>query len=147
MKEIINRKDINGIQLMEGDIVAECKKMQSIWDGRAIVVERPIGVVRVYKNPKFRSFDNSPEETDAYNIFQIRTGLVRITSKAQDWVRDRLAHDGKYVDLHLSTYDGRFYNWDNIEKIGSIYDLDDYKGEISDEEVYSYEKAFEESKK
>jgi hypothetical protein len=29
------------------------------------------------------------------------------------------------MDFHLSTWDGGFYAWDDVEKVGSIYDFKD----------------------
>lgn len=40
MKELISRKDINGVQLKEGDIVAEGKVGEEIWEGKAIIKTR-----------------------------------------------------------------------------------------------------------
>lgn len=119
MKEYINREDINGVRLREGDIVAECKKEKIIWDGKGIIRERPLGVVVTYFDMNAKPI-YPPEETDKYNIVQIRCGVVELTDKSSDWMN---SGDGT-CKLHLSKYDGGFYAWDNIEKIGSVYDMD-----------------------
>lgn len=116
----INRKDINGIQLFEGDIIAEGKVGEKIWDEQAIVLTRPLGMVQTYNASPTSLLP--PEETDCYNIIQIRKGIIQLAENATDWAKD---HIGEISDLHLSRYDGRFYNWDNIEKIGSVYDFKD----------------------
>ena len=125
MKSMISRKDRNGNQLFEGDIVAETIVGETIWDGKAIVRLRPLGIVvtcgsrdlKIKISPMF-----TPREADKYNIVQIRKGIIELTDKAEDWMID-FEHEGhKYSDLHMSCYDGAFYGWDSIERIGSIYD-------------------------
>ena len=119
MKEFINRHDRNGIQLREGDIIAECTKGDVIWEGKGIIKERPLGVVVTYPDMKAKPI-YPPEETDKYNITQIRCGVVELTDKSSDWMND----GSGTCKLHLSRYDGGFYAWDNIERIGSVYDMD-----------------------
>ena len=119
MKELIPRKYKNGIQLKEGDIIAESEIGKSIWDGQAIITSRPLGIVVVYHHPQLKE-DIEPEETDSYNIKEIRCGTVKFTDKAKEWMKERLNGN-----LYLSKYDGKFYAWDNIEVIGNIYDLDE----------------------
>jgi hypothetical protein len=123
MKETTNRKDRNDKRLNEGDIVAEGILGETIWDGKAIVEERPLGIVRIYHHPKVSS-SLPPEETDCYNIEPLRVGKVRLTSLADQWMINNLAEGTWYSELNISRYDGCFYAWDNIEVIGSIYDLD-----------------------
>lgn len=123
MKELINRKDRNGIQLREGDIVAECSVGDVIWDGKGVITSRPLGVVIVYPSVKDTAMCH-PEETDRYNVAQYRCGLVELTELADDWLPTIDVHGHKFTELHLSKYDGNFYAWDNIERIGSVYDLD-----------------------
>jgi hypothetical protein len=124
MKELIQRYDVNNIQLKEGDIVAESTIGKEIWEGAGIVESRPLGIIVVYHNPRITPEINV-EETDCYNVMPIRKGRVKLTDKAKEWHRDRLSYDGEHTDLNISRYDGDFYAWDSIEKIGSIYDFCD----------------------
>lgn len=122
-KELTNRKDIHGNYLKEGDIVAEGILGEEIWDGDGILISRPLGIVKVYNSPRSTAMIPS-EETDCYNIEQIRKGKVQMTDKAEEWAKKKLFLNG-FCDIHISRYDGRFYNWDKVEIIGSIYDLGD----------------------
>lgn len=123
MKELIKRKDKNGVQLREGDIVAESSIGTVIWEGKGVVKSRPLGVVVVYTSVA-DSASLNPEETDRYNIVQFRRGLVELTEKAEDWLTMFEDNGRKYTELHISKYDGDFYAWNNIERVGSVYDLD-----------------------
>lgn len=120
MKELISRKDINGVQLKEGDIIAEGKVGEEIWEGKAIIKTRPLGVVITYREPDL-STQYSPSENNMYNVQRLRKGEVEYTDKADNF----LTKGGKIKSgiINISTYDGDFYAWDDIEKIGSIYDL------------------------
>ena len=111
-------KDIHGTGLHDGDIVAECKIGDVIWDGEAEIVSRPIGIFRV-RQSKAIHYDEIPDRNDFYDIQPIRKGRVLIKS---DKLKSTF-NNGKsdYSDLYLTTYDGMFYGWDNIEIIGNIY--------------------------
>lgn len=122
-KELTNRKDIHGNYLKEGDIIAEGILGEEIWDGDGILISRPLGIVRVYNSQKSTAMIH-PEETDCYNIEQIRVGIVQMTDKVEEWAKNKLFSNG-FCDIHISRYDGRFYGWDKVEIIGSIYDLGD----------------------
>ena len=117
------RKDRNGILLKEGDIVAEGKVGDVVWDGKGVIEKRPLGVVKVYLNVN-PSSSLPPEETDCYNVSHLRAGIVKLTDKADPWMESHLGKDG-LSDVYMSCYDGRFYAWDDIEIIGSIYDFPD----------------------
>lgn len=123
----IARKYKSGGHLQEGDIVAECEIGDIIWDGAGVVETRPLGIVITYKDNHFIGMKlYTPEETECYNIVQIRTGRVRLTDKAPKWMLESMPkHEDGTVELHISRFDGKFYAWDNIERIGSIYELPD----------------------
>lgn len=114
------KKDINGVDIKEGDIVAEGIKGKEIWDGKAILVERPLGVVVVYNESRLTS-KIDPEDGDFFNVIEIRHGSVRITDKAEGYLGN---HSGSYTKIYLSRYDGVFYGWDNVEVIGNVSSLD-----------------------
>ena len=117
----IARVDIHGTPLKEGDIVAEGKIDDEIWQGQAVILQRPLGIVVTYRNPTVIGFI-SPEETDFYNVVQIKRGVVKLTDKAEGFLRKNSDSDG-FMDIHISRHDGNFYAWDNIEIIGSVYDM------------------------
>lgn len=120
----ICRVDRNGIKLHEGDIVAECQVGDLTWEGKGIIRQRPLGVVVTCCTAHTCNM-SEPEETDCYNIQQIRPGTVELTDNAPQWMVDSLSNGTQFASLHLSRFDGRFYAWDNIEIIGSVYDFPD----------------------
>lgn len=119
MKVLVKRYDKNGIQLKEGDIVAECNVGDIIWEGQGQIETRPLGVVKVYY-PELKSM-LPPEEGDFYNIIPLRAGKVKILKRDGNLKYLNISDD--YTDIYLSRYDGDFYAWNNIEIVGSIYDL------------------------
>lgn len=113
-------KDIHNRELKDGDIVAEGKVGDLIWEDKAKIIKRPIGIFNVFKNPKtYRELE--PECTDFYNIRLIREGLVELLDR-EAFIK-MLGKDTQYMNLYLSTYDGNFYAWDNIEIIGNVNDF------------------------
>lgn len=120
----IQRKDINGIQLQEGDIIATGKVGGSVWGGEAILLSRPIGIIYLPKlHPLYNKDYSLVTENDCYNVKEIRPGEVVITKDADEWMKQNLCGGTGRCLIHLATYDGDFYEWDSIEKIGSIYDF------------------------
>ena len=120
----ICRKDIHGVQLQEGDIIATGTIGKSIWEGKATVISRPIGIVYLPKlHPLYHEKYMTTEENDCYNVKEIRPGEVAITKDADLWMKQNLCGGTGRCFVHLDTYDGNFYGWDSIEKIGSIYDF------------------------
>ena len=115
--------DINGKKLKDGDIVAECQIGRKIWEDKGVITSRPIGIFHVLKNPKnYKEF--VPERTDFYNITLLRTGTVEMLDKAsnKEFFDESDPSVHRTVELYLSSYDGAFYGWDDIEIIGNIYD-------------------------
>ena len=55
-------------------------------------------------------------------MVQIKRGVVKLTDKAEEFLRKNSDSDG-FMDIHISRHDGNFYAWDNIEIIGSVYDM------------------------
>ena len=116
----IPRVDIHGNELKDRDIVAEGKVGDIIWNGQAKIIQRPLGLVVAYDNPNLRNL-TEPEETDFYNLIEIRVGSVELTDDASEHLRKNANRFG-FLPIHLSRYDGRFYNWDNIEVVGNVND-------------------------
>ena len=119
--EVLNGwpKDIHGDRLRDGDIVAEGIVGNVLWDGRAELVARPIGIFQV-KSSGAVHMDDVPDRNDFYDVFPIRTGKVQI--KDDDMRRSFVSTDTDLVEIYLTRYDGRFYAWNNLEIIGNIYD-------------------------
>lgn len=111
--------DIKGNTLKDGDIIAEGKIGDKIWNDKAEITRRAIGIFTVYNNPNPNSC-YTPERTDFYNIHQIRTGIAHILDK--DMSSTFFNNEKDEIELYLTTYDGKFYGWDDIEIIGNIYD-------------------------
>ena len=126
MKNKIARKDIKGVALVAGDIVAESTIGKSIWNDMGIVVKRPFGIVTIYHRPDSSEHFRA-EEADCYNVMPIRKGAVELNNTASDWMKNIATVDkesGKmYMDLNISCYDGSFYAWDTIEKIYNVEDF------------------------
>lgn len=129
MKELIPKYDIHGVQLHEGDIVAEGKLGESIWDGQGIIRERPLGVV-IYKrhsNLKNGSLDNIDtlrNGTSWYNVYELRNGVAELTDSAKGPLMTTYTSQ-KMIEFTISHHDHIFQAWDDIEIIGTIYELDD----------------------
>lgn len=125
MKEkLIDRFDKHGNQLYEGDIIRQCDVGDIIWDGDGVIVDCPLGVVVTYPIDVNAVYDD-PEVTDRYNVIRFKTGMVKLKDDLERTFLRYYEKDGVwYCPLYLSTYDGKFYGWDKIEKIGSIYDLE-----------------------
>lgn len=118
----------DGTPVMEGDIVAEGHVNDIIWDGKAIITRRPLGVVVVTPRKKLTLANTILDKTEFYNVQQIRVGKAEFTDECEEWFGEMIKdipEEQRYQDLHLSTWDGGFYAWDNIEKVGSIYDFND----------------------
>ena len=94
--------DKNGIELKDGDLVAESEVGKVIWDGWCRIVERPLGRVKVYKD-------------GSVNIFLYKPGkVIAIEDIPVENIKKYVEKDGR---LYLSTYDGRFFKWNDIEII------------------------------
>ena len=120
----ICRKDIHGSELQEGDIIAAGKVGELIWEGKATLLSRPIGIVYIPEyHPPYNKDYCFVEETDCYNVMQIRPGEVAITKDADKYIKNNLCNGTGKCFIHLDIYDGCFYGWNTVEKIGSIYDF------------------------
>lgn len=119
MCEYIDKKDRNGKPLKDGDIIAEGLIGEIIWDGQAVITKRPLGILRVAKYPHARVIE-SPDEHLFYNLEPLRCGEVQLQESATESMKNNA--ENKKIALYLSSWDGEFYGWDNIECIGSIED-------------------------
>lgn len=115
----IDKVDRNGKLLKDGDIIAEGTVGELIWDGKAVVTKRPLGILHVKKQPAPKLI-MCPDEHTFYNVEQLRCGEVQLQDDVPDFLFVN-AVNGK-VPLYLSAWDGEFLVWDNIEMIGSIED-------------------------
>jgi hypothetical protein len=111
--------DRNGVHLKEGDIVADCKVGDLIWDGSAQVIKRPLGVITLLQPMPDQL---GVEVADCYNILPIRAGIVKILNK------EHLKHLQPFTDddcctLYMSKIEADYYNWGNIEVIGTVNDF------------------------
>ena len=111
--------DRNGVHLKEGDIVADCKVGDLIWDGSAQVIKRPLGVITLLQPMPDQL---GVEVADCYNILPIRAGIVKILNK------EYLKHLQPFTDddcctLYMSKIEADYYNWGNIEVIGTVNDF------------------------
>ena len=120
MNNTICRYDISGKQLKDGDIVAQCEVGREIWDNKAVIVSRPLGIIKVSKDP--HTGIHYAEEDCCYKVVHLREGKVKLTDKADDWMKHNLADKDGYGPLYLSLYDGDFFGWNDIEVIGNIYE-------------------------
>lgn len=64
------------------------------------------------------------EVLDCYNVLPIRAGIVKILNK------ERLKHLQPFMDGNdcctfcVGKIEADYYDWDNVEVVGSVYDLD-----------------------
>ena len=124
-EELIYVTDRNDVSLREGDIIRECVIGQSVWDGEGVIVECPLGLV-VVGSTKLNGQYSIPEITDRYNVISLKPGLVKLVENNESIFLRHYEKDGDYYcPIHLTTYDGKFYGWNNIEKIGSVYDIEE----------------------
>lgn len=117
MKELIPHCDIHSVQLHEGDIVAEGKLGELIWDGQGIIKRRPLGVV-IYNHP------SKSKDDPWYNVYALRNGVAELTDSTKGPLMTTCTSQ-KLIEFSISHHDHIFQAWDDIEIIGTIYDLDD----------------------
>ena len=91
--------DKNGIELRDGDIVAESEVGKVIWDGHCRIIEVPLGKVKIYEDGKV-------------NVFSYKPGRVEeLIPYDYDKMREYVRNDGR---LYFSTWDGVCTAWDDI---------------------------------
>ena len=97
------RKDKYDKEIYENDVIAESTPEKLIWDGQAIVKERPRGSVYFSHG----SFD----------VKQIKEGTIELTEKADTFLKKIDRHS-----LNLTCYDGVFQWPQDITVIGTSYE-------------------------
>ena len=113
--------DRNGVHLKEGDIIANCKVGDLIWNGSAQVIKRPLGVITISQPMPDQL---GVKVLDCYNILPIRAGIVKILNK------ERLKHLQPFMDgndcctFYVGKIEADYYDWGNVEVVRSVYDLD-----------------------
>ena len=113
-KQYIGKKDINMKEISVGDICAEGKVGEIIWQGCGKVIEKPFGIVYCVKASDARR-NPTKNRVDGYNILQLGYGKVEILSS----MPSLKYKTGQIInDFGLSTWDGNFYGWDSLEIIG-----------------------------
>lgn len=117
----------DGTPVHEGDIIAEGKVGDIIWEGKAEIITRPLGVVYVGSRKKLTKNNTILDKPEFYNVMQIRDGKVKlIEDNLEDWAEEFISKTHKTtMSFHLSKWDGGFYGWEDIYKVGSIYDFGD----------------------
>ena len=111
-------RDIHGTKLKDGDIIAEGTVGKVIWNGRAKIMKRPLGIFIVYDKPEVNMRD-FPDEKNFRNVIKMREGEVEFID---DEFSDAMTDGKKTAPLHLTVWDGQFYGWEDIEIIGNIHD-------------------------
>ena len=112
--------DRNEVHLKEGDIIAKCKIGDLIWNGNTKVIKRPLGIVTICN---LTPDELGVEVEDCYSIIPIRTGLAKILNK------ERLKHLQPFMDgndcctFYVGKIEADYYDWDNVEVVRSVYDL------------------------
>ena len=117
----------DGTPVREGDIIAEGKVGDIIWEGKAKVITRPLGVVYIGSRKKLTKNNTILDKPEFYNVMQIRDGKVKlIEDNLEDWAEEFISKTHTTtMSFHLSKWDGGFYGWEDIYKVGSIYDFGD----------------------
>lgn len=117
----------NGDPVMEGDIVAEGHIGELIWQDKGVIVRRPLGVVIIQPRKQLTIGNTVLDKSEFYNLREIRSGEAKfIEANQEEWFKEMMKNtdeDQRVQQFHLSTIDGGFYAWDDVEKVGSIYDF------------------------
>lgn len=102
----IVRYDRNGIKISNGDVIAEGKKGDMIWDGQAIIVFRPLAIVKV--------------KEDHCDIIPFRSGIAKLTEKADDVLKNSVIEiDSCIVKYEFSELSDKKF-WGNVEVLSNI---------------------------
>ena len=92
--------DKNGIELHDGDIVAESEVGKLIWDDTCQIIKQPLGKVKIYDDGRV-------------NIILYEPGKIKaIKDISYEPMKKYIEDDGR---LYLDNYDGIFLGWNDIQ--------------------------------
>lgn len=113
-RRMLHVTDCEGHILNEGDVVAEGKVGDLIWDGQAKIVKPVLAIVVA------KPGDGDYCDIDDINLVQLESGEAILTSDAAQSLWNQAGDNGEVI-LYLNTYDGQ-YNFEiQDNKIKGIY--------------------------
>ncbi len=102
--QFIWHKDKRDNELYTDDVIAEGLIDKIIWDGKAIITDRPYGFISV-----------TPY---VINVEQVHVGAAKLTDKATEMLKN---YPNGISPLNMDCYDGVFQWPDDIECIGNVW--------------------------
>ena len=115
---VLSKKDRFGNFIKEGDFLAEGTVGEFIWNGRAFIVERPVGkvIVTEIENDDL-PFEIIEGKKYFYNLQSVKTGLLKLVKNGEYDFLDSYVDEKGLGKLYLDCWDGVFLDWNNVEII------------------------------